>query len=80
MPAARLFLAIRLGRSGRTDEAREQLTLLRDDFHAADFVLFAGFVIGVEGWLETMDGRYEEALPLMRLQADWATTPMSSTM
>ncbi|MDX3641159.1 AfsR family transcriptional regulator, partial [Streptomyces sp. MB09-02B] len=66
VPAARLFLAIRLGRSGRTDEAREQLTLLRADFHAADFVLFAGFVIGVEGWLETMDGRYEEALTLMR--------------
>ncbi|MZD16171.1 MULTISPECIES: BTAD domain-containing putative transcriptional regulator [Streptomyces] len=70
VPAARLFLAIRLGRSGRTVEAREQLALLREDFHAADFVLFAGFVIGVEGWLETMDGQYEEALRLMREALD----------
>ncbi|WP_328222837.1 AfsR/SARP family transcriptional regulator [Streptomyces sp. NBC_00310] len=66
VPAARLFLAVRLGRSGRQAEAREQLTLLREDFHAADFVLFAGFVIGVEGWLEGIDGHHEKALRLMR--------------
>ncbi|MFE7837405.1 BTAD domain-containing putative transcriptional regulator [Streptomyces sp. NPDC057474] len=66
VPTARLFLAVRLGRSGRPAEAREQIALLREDFHAADFVLFAGFVIGVEGWLEMVDGRHEEALRLMR--------------
>jgi hypothetical protein len=66
MPPARLFLAVRLGRSGRLAEAREQLTLLREDFHAANFVLFAGFVLGVEGWLEAVAGHHEEALRLMR--------------
>ncbi|MBZ3903313.1 MULTISPECIES: AfsR/SARP family transcriptional regulator [Streptomyces] len=70
VPAARLFLAVRLGRSGRMAEAREQITLLREDFAAASFVLFAGFVLGVEGWLEMMDGCHEEALRLMRQALD----------
>ncbi|MEE1766272.1 AfsR/SARP family transcriptional regulator [Streptomyces sp. SP18BB07] len=66
MPAARLFLAVRLGRTGRQAEARRQLVLLREDFEAAHFVLFAGYVLGVEGWLEGVDGRHEEALRLIR--------------
>ncbi|MDT0570082.1 hypothetical protein RM704_21850 [Streptomyces sp. DSM 3412] len=66
MPAARLFLAVRLGRTGRLAEARRQLVLLREDFEAAHFVLFAGYVLGVEGWLEGADGRHEEALRLIR--------------
>lgn len=39
---------------------------MREDFHAANFVLFAGFVLGVEGWLAALDGHHEEALRLMR--------------
>ncbi|MDX3689290.1 BTAD domain-containing putative transcriptional regulator [Streptomyces europaeiscabiei] len=80
VPIARLFLAVRLGRSGRPAEAREQLTLLREDFHAADFVLFAGFVIGVEGWLEAMDGRHEEALRLMRRALERSLDRLSLTV
>ncbi|MFF7393927.1 BTAD domain-containing putative transcriptional regulator [Streptomyces scabiei] len=66
VPAARLFLAVRLGRTGRQAEARRQLVLLREDFEAAHFVLFAGYFLGVEGWLEGSDGRHEEALVLLR--------------
>ncbi|MEV6382516.1 BTAD domain-containing putative transcriptional regulator [Streptomyces sp. NPDC051773] len=66
VPAARLFLAIRLGRTGRLAEARRQLALLRENFEAADFVLFAGYFLGVEGWLEGAYGRHEEALRLIR--------------
>ncbi|ULR50186.1 AfsR/SARP family transcriptional regulator [Streptomyces deccanensis] len=66
VPAARLFLAVRLGRTGRQAEARRQLVLLREDFEAAHFVLFAGYVLGVEGWLEGAVGRHEEALRLIR--------------
>ncbi|QYX80594.1 AfsR/SARP family transcriptional regulator [Streptomyces akebiae] len=66
LPAARLFLAVRLGRTGRQAEARRQLVLLREDFEASDFVLFAGYVLGVEGWLEGSDGHHEEALRLIR--------------
>ncbi|MFM9557502.1 AfsR/SARP family transcriptional regulator [Streptomyces caniscabiei] len=66
VPAARLFLAIHLGRTGRQSEARRQIALLRENFEAADFVLFAGYFLGVEGWLEGAFGRHEEALRLIR--------------
>jgi predicted ATPase/DNA-binding SARP family transcriptional activator/tetratricopeptide (TPR) repeat protein len=66
MPAARLFLAMWLGRTGRIAEAREQLVRLRADFGAVTFVVFDGFVLGVEAWLDALDGRYEEAMPKVR--------------
>ncbi|MDX3864864.1 AfsR/SARP family transcriptional regulator [Streptomyces europaeiscabiei] len=80
VPIARLFLAVRLGRSGRPAEAREQLTLLREDFHAAEFVLFAGFFLGVEGWLEAMDGCHEEALRIMRRALERSLDRLSLTV
>ncbi|WP_406837008.1 AfsR/SARP family transcriptional regulator [Streptomyces sp. AHU1] len=66
MPAAHLFLATWLGRTGRTDEAREQIRLLRQDFGAASFVLFDGFMLGVEAWLDAIDGQCESALDKVR--------------
>ncbi|MFM9693780.1 AfsR/SARP family transcriptional regulator [Streptomyces europaeiscabiei] len=80
VPIARLFLAVRLGRSGRPAEAREQLTLLREDFHAVEFVLFAGFFLGVEGWLEAIDGRHEEALRIMRRALERSLDRLSLTV
>jgi predicted ATPase/DNA-binding SARP family transcriptional activator len=80
VPIARLYLAARLGRTGRTTEAREQLTLLRQDFHAADYVLFAGYVIGVEGWLEAVSGHHEEALRLMRRALERSLDRLSLTV
>lgn len=77
LPAARLFLAIRLGRTERPDEAREQLRLLREDFDAADFVVFAGFVLGVEGWLEAVAGHHEKALRLIRRAMERSLDPLT---
>ncbi|MFE2536385.1 BTAD domain-containing putative transcriptional regulator [Streptomyces sp. NPDC059371] len=70
LPAAHLFLATWLGRTGRTDEAREQIRLLRQDFGAATFVLFDGFMLGVEAWLDAIDGRCESALDTVRRALD----------
>ncbi|MGX5182168.1 AfsR/SARP family transcriptional regulator [Streptomyces avermitilis] len=66
MPAARLFLAIRLGRTGRLAEAREQLGMLRTDFGDVRFVVFDGFVVGVEAWLDATEGRYADAVEKVR--------------
>ncbi|MEU8625698.1 BTAD domain-containing putative transcriptional regulator [Streptomyces sp. NPDC048669] len=59
---ARLFLAMWLGRSGRTAEAREHLATLREEFHAETRAVFDGFVLGGVAWLDNLDGRYAEAL------------------
>ncbi|MFF0028905.1 BTAD domain-containing putative transcriptional regulator [Streptomyces avermitilis] len=72
MPAARLFLAIRLGRTGRLAEAREQLSMLRTDFGNVRFVVFDGFMVGVEAWLDATEGRYAEAVEKVRRALDRA--------
>ncbi|GGX66607.1 AfsR/SARP family transcriptional regulator [Streptomyces fructofermentans] len=77
MPAARLFLAIWLGRSGRFAEAREQTVLLRDDFGAVHFVVFEGFVLGVEGWIDTLEGLHDEALVKVRAALTHAQDPVA---
>ncbi|MFE5095104.1 BTAD domain-containing putative transcriptional regulator [Streptomyces sp. NPDC056638] len=63
MPAARLYLAMWLGRTNRTGEAREQLALLREEFHSETVAIFEGFVLGSLAWLDNQDGLYAEALP-----------------
>ncbi|MER5360335.1 BTAD domain-containing putative transcriptional regulator [Streptomyces sp. NPDC002785] len=62
MPAARLYLAMWLGRSGRTGEAREQLEALREEFHSETVAIFEGFVLGALAWLDNQDGLYTDAL------------------
>ncbi|MFF2408316.1 BTAD domain-containing putative transcriptional regulator [Streptomyces sp. NPDC058092] len=62
-PIARLQLALWLGRSGRTSEARGQLTLLREEFRSETMAIFEGFVMGGLAWLDNEDGLYAEALP-----------------
>ncbi|MFF3624575.1 BTAD domain-containing putative transcriptional regulator [Streptomyces sp. NPDC002467] len=66
MPAARMFLAYVLGRTGRRDEARVQLQTLRDDFAFGAYALFDGFLLGTMAWLDNEDGRHEEALGRLR--------------
>ncbi|MFF1915283.1 BTAD domain-containing putative transcriptional regulator [Streptomyces sp. NPDC058239] len=63
MPFARLYLAMWLGRSSRTGEAREQLALLREEFLSETMAIFEGFVLGALAWLDNQDGLYAEALP-----------------
>ncbi|MEU4166390.1 BTAD domain-containing putative transcriptional regulator [Streptomyces sp. NPDC026665] len=77
MPAAHLFLATWLGRTGRTDEAREQIRLLREDFAANTFGLFDGFMLGIEAWLDAIDGLSESALDKVRVALERSTDRLS---
>jgi predicted ATPase/DNA-binding SARP family transcriptional activator len=77
LPAAHLLLATWLGRSGRVAEAREQIRLLREDFGAGSFVLFDGFMLGIEAWLDAIDGRSESALEKARLAMERSTDRLS---
>ncbi|MFF3410670.1 BTAD domain-containing putative transcriptional regulator [Streptomyces sp. NPDC002742] len=77
LPAAHLFLATWLGRSGRVAEAREQIRLLRQDFAAGSFVVFDGFMLGIEAWLDAIDGRSESALDKARLAMERSTDRLS---
>ncbi|MFE6972611.1 ATP-binding protein [Streptomyces sp. NPDC057682] len=65
-PAARLFLALLLGRSGRTDEAREQFEALLEQFRSQTMAIFEGFVVGGLAWLDNQDGAYERGLEQAR--------------
>lgn len=80
MPAARLFLAGWLGRTGRTTEAREQLQILREEFRIAHYVVFDAFILGAEGWLEVADGNDEQALVIVREALRQAGDPLSAAM
>lgn len=77
MPAARMFLAGRLGMTGRIPEAREQLRLLREEFKIAHFVVFEAFILGSEAWLEALDGNYELSLDMTRQCLERAADPLT---
>ncbi|MFD3517870.1 BTAD domain-containing putative transcriptional regulator [Streptomyces sp. NPDC058657] len=65
--AARLILGVRLGRTGRLREAREQLTLLRADFNEGDsgtLFIFDGVSLGLLAWVANLEGAYGEGLVL----------------
>ncbi|MFJ4198919.1 AfsR/SARP family transcriptional regulator [Streptomyces sviceus] len=80
MPASRMFLAARLGLTGRISEAREQLRLLRQQFGIAHFVIFDAFILGSEAWLEVIDGCYEECLTLTRRALEKSEDPLALTI
>ncbi|MGZ9930654.1 AfsR/SARP family transcriptional regulator [Streptomyces sp. NC-S4] len=77
MPAARMFLAGILGRTGRIAEARGQLQLLRDEFAFGAFAIFDGFLLGTMAWLDNQQGLYEEALDRLRQAMPTAMDPMA---
>ncbi|MET9912895.1 BTAD domain-containing putative transcriptional regulator [Streptomyces sp. NPDC006476] len=77
MPAARMFLAGRLGMTGRIPEAREQLRLLREEFKIAHFVVFEAFILGSEAWLEALDGNYELSLDKTRQCLEHSADPLT---
>lgn len=76
-PAAHLLLATWLGRSGRVAEAREQIWLLREGFGAGSFVLFDGFMLGIEAWLDAIDGQSESALDKVRVALERSSDRLS---
>ncbi|MFD4635592.1 ATP-binding protein [Streptomyces sp. NPDC058284] len=77
MPAARLFLAMALGRTGRTDEAREHLRLLRQEFSPIGYAVFDSAVLGLTAWLDALDGRYAEGVAKVAAAFGKALDPLS---
>ncbi|MET9883756.1 BTAD domain-containing putative transcriptional regulator [Streptomyces sp. NPDC006430] len=77
MPAARIFLAGCYGRTGRIAEARSQLQLLREEFALGAFAIFDSFLLGTMAWLENREGKYTEALGLLRQAMGTATDPLA---
>ncbi|MFI6943100.1 BTAD domain-containing putative transcriptional regulator [Streptomyces sp. NPDC050418] len=73
---ARLFLALRLGRTGRTDEARACLEWLNAQFSAGPIAMFQGMIMGMMGWLDGVDGHYESALERAGTALERALDPM----
>ncbi len=66
MPAARMFLAGILGRTGRIAEARIQIQVLREEFAYGAYAIFDVFLLATTAWLDNQDGRYEDALQRIR--------------
>ncbi|MGW7454405.1 AfsR/SARP family transcriptional regulator [Streptomyces sp. NPDC054787] len=77
MPAARMFLAGILGRTGRIPSARKQLQLLRDEFAFGAFAVFDGFLLGTMAWLDNQEGHYEEARERLRQAMTSIEDPMA---
>ncbi|MFB7467144.1 BTAD domain-containing putative transcriptional regulator [Streptomyces sp. NPDC056224] len=80
MPAARMFLAGILGRTGRILEARDQLQLLRDEFAFGAFAVFDGFLLGTMAWLDNQEGAYEEARARLRQAMGAVQDPVARIM
>ncbi|MEW2446631.1 BTAD domain-containing putative transcriptional regulator [Streptomyces parvulus] len=80
LPAARLHLAGRLGMTGRTAEAGEQLRLLREEFSIAHFVVFDAFILSAEAWLATLEDRHEECLAKVRRSLERVDDPLSAAI
>lgn len=74
---AQLFLAIRLGRTGRVPEAWAHMERLREDFDVVNFRVFTSFVTGIEAWLDGLAGRWTESLARMREAVEQAGDPLS---
>ncbi|CAM5510751.1 AfsR/SARP family transcriptional regulator OS=Streptomyces alboniger OX=132473 GN=CP975_09975 PE=3 SV=1 [Streptomyces alboniger] len=80
VPPARLFLAGRLGMTGRLTEAREQFRLLREEFRIAHFVVFDAFILGGEACLDAVEGHAEECLVKIRRALELAADQLSRTI
>ncbi|MFC8826467.1 BTAD domain-containing putative transcriptional regulator [Streptomyces sp. NPDC057137] len=63
---ARLLLAGRYGRTGRTALARDQLTTLEEEPGFGDHGLQVGLTEGLHGWLDCLDTEYGRALGHLR--------------
>jgi predicted ATPase/DNA-binding SARP family transcriptional activator len=80
MPTARLYLALWLGHTGRTGEARAQLALLREEFKAVGFPVFDGLVLSIEAWLDALEERYDDGLERVCAALDRAADRLTHLM
>ncbi|MFD6890474.1 BTAD domain-containing putative transcriptional regulator [Streptomyces sp. NPDC059957] len=79
-PAARMFLAGVYGRTGRIEEARAQLQSLHEEFSFGAYAVFDGFVLGTMAWLDNQEGKYEDALVLVRQAMESVRDPLALLM
>ncbi|MGW0394534.1 ATP-binding protein, partial [Streptomyces sp. NPDC003042] len=77
LPAARLFLAGILGRTGRICEARTQLRSLREEFAFGAYAVFDVFFLATVAWLDNQEGKHEDALALIREATHSAMDPLA---
>lgn len=77
MPAARMFLASILGRTGRIPEARVQLQTLREEFSFGAYAVFDVFLLSTLAWLDNQEGKFEDALGVLRGGAVAARDPLA---
>ncbi|MEU8520259.1 BTAD domain-containing putative transcriptional regulator [Streptomyces sp. NPDC048577] len=77
MLAARIFLSLLLGRTGRVAEAREQLHALLAEVGSETLSIFEGFTFGSLAWLDNLDGAYGSALTLARKALERASGMLS---
>ncbi|WP_019885779.1 BTAD domain-containing putative transcriptional regulator [Streptomyces purpureus] len=75
--AAQIYLSVWLGRTGRTAEAREQMTELRARFRSQTMSIFDGITLGILAWLENLDGRHAEALDMSVRAFERSREPLS---
>ncbi|MCA1224256.1 ATP-binding protein [Streptomyces sp. 8L] len=79
-PAARMFLALWLGRTGRRQEAREQLRQVQELFHDQSLAFFGGFIAAAVAWLDVEDGSFAAAREGVREALNHSLMPLSRTM
>ncbi|MEU3467019.1 BTAD domain-containing putative transcriptional regulator [Streptomyces sp. NPDC006687] len=78
MPAARLFYAGLLGRTGRIAEARAQIVLLHEEFARGAFAVFDVFLHAMTAWLDNQEGKYEDALDRIREAHESVRHPLAA--
>ncbi|MFF0381350.1 BTAD domain-containing putative transcriptional regulator [Streptomyces sp. NPDC004286] len=76
MPVARLHLASWLLATGRTAEARTQLSLLREEFVLSRFIVFDAMILAQEAWLDAEEGHAERSLDAVRRALELAGDPL----
>ncbi|MET7615406.1 BTAD domain-containing putative transcriptional regulator [Streptomyces sp. NPDC005408] len=74
---ARLYLALWLGRTGRSQEARAEVELLLVQFQSNTMAIFEGMVTGFLAWLDLLDGDYEQSLSRARHALEKARDPLT---
>ncbi|MEU3350333.1 AAA family ATPase [Streptomyces sp. NPDC037389] len=62
----RVQLGIRLARAGRIAEAREHFDLMAEEFAQRALPLFECMMLGLMGWLDTLEGRPADGLVKLR--------------
>ncbi|MFD9220255.1 BTAD domain-containing putative transcriptional regulator [Streptomyces sp. NPDC060064] len=75
--AARMILALWLGRTDRIPEARAEIELLMVQFRSRTLAIFEGMVTGFLAWLDLLDGEYELSLDRARTALDKAQDPLT---